>query len=258
MAAKWQQWFPFKIDSFRGSPSVQSMHPIARAGYIYLLAHAWQTEDCSIPRDEVELASISGLGEKLWKSYGPTVLRKFSSNEDGRLRNQVLLNEWNEAKRVFDARKEAAKRTNDGRSPYGHRTVTVDGPSRSLDTRTTVVPVVVSVPVSVQIEPEMMARGLAERLGVSLGYGPGSFNTAVTEVAQAEQKAGRNLEDLAVEMEAAYRFYEQEKPNLRIQWGTAKFFGDGHWRNPDSWPRKQKSRNQEIAEWSAPDEQITT
>lgn len=104
------------------------------------------------------------------------------------------------------------------------------------------------------ISPEMLARGLAENLGLSLGYGPASFNTAVTEVARTEQKAGRNIEDLAVEMEAAYRFFEQEKPNLRIQWGPAKFFGDGHWRNPDGWPRKAKTRTQEIEEWSAPDD----
>ena len=99
------------------------------------------------------------------------------------------------------------------------------------------------------ISPEMLARGLAENLGISLGYGPTSFNTAATEVARAEEKAGRNLVDVAVEMEAAFRFYEQEKPNLRITWGPANFIGDGHWRNPDSWPRKAKSRSEEIADW---------
>jgi hypothetical protein len=105
------------------------------------------------------------------------------------------------------------------------------------------------------ISPEMMARGLAERLKVSLGYGPASFNTAVTEVAATEQKAGRNLEDLCTEMEAAYRFYEQEKPNLRITWGPAKFFGDGHWRDPPNWPRKAQTRQEKITAWRAPNEE---
>jgi hypothetical protein len=104
------------------------------------------------------------------------------------------------------------------------------------------------------IEPEMVARGLAERLGLSLGYGPSSLNTAVTEVAITEMKAGRNLEEVALEMEAAYRFYEQEKPTLRITWGPAKFFGDGHWRNPEGWPRKEKTRAQKMNEWRAPDD----
>ena len=106
----------------------------------------------------------------------------------------------------------------------------------------------------ITLTPDMMARGLAERLGVSLGYGPGSFNTAVTEVAAAEQKAGRLLEDLCIEMESAYRYYLQEKPHLRITWGPAKFFGDGHWRDPPGWPRKEKSRAERIAAWSAPDD----
>lgn len=114
------------------------------------------------------------------------------------------------------------------------------------------VSVSVSGSVSEGITPEMMARGLAERLGLSLGYGPASFNTAVTEVAETELKAGRNLEDLCTEMEAAYRFYLQEKPFLRIAWGPANFFGQGHWREPDSWPRKEKSRQRKISEWRAP------
>ena len=104
------------------------------------------------------------------------------------------------------------------------------------------------------LSPEMVARGLCENIGISLGYGPQSVNTAVTEVAAAELKAGRDLEDVAVEMEAAWRFYTQEKPQLRIQWGPAKFFGEGHWRDPTTWPRKEKTRAQEITAWRAPDE----
>ena len=48
MPAKWQQWMPFRIDAFKGSPAVQAMHPSARSGYLYLLTYAWQTDDCTI------------------------------------------------------------------------------------------------------------------------------------------------------------------------------------------------------------------
>jgi uncharacterized protein YdaU (DUF1376 family) len=259
MAAKWQQWMPLHIDRFLGSASVRAMGPTASMGYLCLLMAQWQSEDCTIPADPFELAERSGLGDELWAHHGSRILRKFKSVDgNGRLRNAVCFEEWSEAKRVFDARRESASKTNSARSPHGHRTVTDGIPSRSAHTRTTVVPVDVSVPVSVSVEglsPEMMARGLAERLGISLGYGPNSFNTAVTEVAETEQKAGRNLEDLCSEMEGAYRFYLQEKPGLRIAWGPAKFFGDGHWRDPTGWPRKQKSRQEEIKEWRAPDEE---
>jgi uncharacterized protein YdaU (DUF1376 family) len=140
MAARWQQWMPFHIDRFRGSPDVQAMHPCARIGYLYLLSSAWQTDDCSIPADDLDLASLSGLGDDLWQLYKPRILRKFVTREDGRLFNQVLFREWLEAKRIFEARSAAARNTTATRSPNGHRTPTATPnerrPSRSADTIT--------------------------------------------------------------------------------------------------------------------------
>lgn len=262
MAAKWQQWMPLHIDRFMGSPSVRAMHPAAQMGYLYLLMVQWQSEDCTVSSDPFDLAEKSGLGDELWAVHGQRILRKFEAIESsGRLRNKICFEEWERARGTYQKRADAAEKTNTVRSPLrspsGNGTVTVP---ETTDKRTGTVhgPVYVDVSVSVPVEgitPEMMAKGLAERLGISLGYGPGSFNTAVTEVADGELKAGRNLEDLCIEMEAAYRFFEQEKPTLRITWGPAKFFGDGHWRNPDGWPRKTKSRAKEISEWRAPDEE---
>ena len=100
------------------------------------------------------------------------------------------------------------------------------------------------------ILPEMLAKELPKTLGLAGGAGPGSLFDALYQVAQIEQTAGRALEDVAVEMEAAYLFYQQEKPKLRIQWGPAKFFAEGHWRNPDGWPRtKLSEREQKMKEW---------
>lgn len=135
MPAKWQQWMPFRIDAFKSSPAVQAMHPCARIGYIYLLACAWQTEDCTVTADPLDLAERSGLGDELWAIHGPRILRKFEVVEGG-LRNPVLHGEWLEAKRIFDARKFAAERTNTARSPHGHRHGQPNAPSRSPDTRT--------------------------------------------------------------------------------------------------------------------------
>lgn len=119
MAEKWQQWFPFRIDAFRGSPSVQAMHPAARAGYLYLLASAWQTDDCTLSHDPMDLADNSGLGDELWSVYGPRILRSFVSCGEGRIRNEALYRDWLEAKRVFESRQTAAKRTNTSRSANG-------------------------------------------------------------------------------------------------------------------------------------------
>lgn len=137
MAERWQQWMPFHIDRFRGSPDVQAMHPIAKLGYIFLLASEWQTPDCALANNPMELSIASGLGDELWAAHGPRILRKFVES-DGKFRNLVLFGEWKEAKRIFEARSEAAKRTNTGRSrsPLGERAVSERSPSRSADTIT--------------------------------------------------------------------------------------------------------------------------
>ena len=136
MAARWQQWMPFHIDRFRGSPHVQAMHPAARMGYLYLLAAAWQSEDCSLSSDPLDLAAASGLGDELWAQYGTRILTKFRRDEHGKLKNFVLFEEWQEAKRIFEARVSAAKSTNASRSPHADRTVTDGIAARSADTIT--------------------------------------------------------------------------------------------------------------------------
>lgn len=102
MAERWQQWMPFHIDKFRGSPEVQAMHPAGRMGYLYLLASAWQTDDCTISADPMDLATESGLGDEFWALYGPRILRKFDAVDGGRLRNTVVFEEWSETKRVWE------------------------------------------------------------------------------------------------------------------------------------------------------------
>ena len=92
------------------------------------------------------------------------------------------------------------------------------------------------------IDPEMLARQVPINLGLAAGMGPGSLFDALYEVAKIERDAGRTLEDVAAEMEAAWHVYQEEKPKLRIQWGAAKFFGE-HWReSPESWPHKEQAR----------------
>ena len=144
MAAKWQQWMPLYVDRFRGSASVQAMHPAARAGYLYLLLDAWQTDDCTISPDPVDLSERSGLGKKLWATHGSCILRKFDAvtvtvgdTVTERLRNEAEFKEWSEAKRVYESRHNAALRTNTERSPKRSPHTTEErSPSRSADTRT--------------------------------------------------------------------------------------------------------------------------
>jgi len=102
MAAKWQQWIPFHIDRFMASLTVQAMHPAARWGYWCLITRPWQSEDCTVSADPLDLAAESSLGDELWSVHGARILRKFDLMENGRLRNQICYEEWEEARRIFE------------------------------------------------------------------------------------------------------------------------------------------------------------
>lgn len=105
-----------EIDALRASPAVQAMHPCARSGYIWLLLDAWQTEDCTIPSDPIDLADKSGLGDELWATHGLRILRKFDQIEGSdRLRNQPQYERWTAAKAAYEKRHEAANKTNEQR-----------------------------------------------------------------------------------------------------------------------------------------------
>ena len=141
MSERWQQWMPFHIDRFRGSPDVQAMHPVARCGYIYLLTAQWQSSTCTLPRDSEDLSALSGLGDELWEKYGPKILRKFGTDAQGNICNLVLIEEWKEAKRIFEARQASAHRTNTVRSPSRSTsrpadTITLTGTSTLTETKT--------------------------------------------------------------------------------------------------------------------------
>ncbi|HEY1742072.1 MAG TPA: hypothetical protein VGG18_02830 [Granulicella sp.] len=130
MAERWQQWMPFYIDRFRGSMDMQALGPMGRSGFIYLLATAWQTDDCTLPADPAKLATASGFSEEEWALYAPRILEKFEQVGD-RLRNQVLFKEWTAARDIFEKRRSGAERTN-SRSPRAARAHT----ARSADTGT--------------------------------------------------------------------------------------------------------------------------
>jgi 5-methylcytosine-specific restriction endonuclease McrA len=108
LAARWQQWMPFHIDRFKGSPAVQAMHPAARMGYLYLLSCQWQSDECSLPSDPIDLAEMSGLGDELWLQYSMRILRKFDVLPNGRLRNDALFEEWEKAQHICDPEKRRA------------------------------------------------------------------------------------------------------------------------------------------------------
>ena len=203
MPSKWQQWMPFRIDAFKGSPAVQAMHPCARIGYLYLLACAWQTDDCTLSCDPIELAEQSGLGDELWAAHSSRILRKFewSDESHSRLRNDVLFDEWKEAKRVFDARRQAADRTNAVRSPHGYRHGEVSAPPRFADTRT-------GTETGTEVQKPSRAKSARGK------------KTEAAKSRHAEFKA------------AILRYWESKNPGVEMPWGPAEG------RNLEMWLRE--------------------
>ena len=101
---------------------MRAMEPVARYGYLELLLTQWQSEDCSISADPLDLADASGLGDVLWEKLSARIVRNFEILPSGRLRNAVCFEEWQEAKNIFEenrqARSEAGKRGANAR--WGH------------------------------------------------------------------------------------------------------------------------------------------
>ena len=122
MAERWQQWMPFHIDRWRGSVHVQAMRPAARIGYLYLLASAWQSDDCSLCDDYEELQVQAGLDDEEWKENSEKILRRFTKREDGRFVNAVLLSEWTQAEEKFKGNQARAEATNRKRAKSAGRT----------------------------------------------------------------------------------------------------------------------------------------
>jgi hypothetical protein len=190
------------------------MHPCARIGYLYLLACAWQTDDCTLSCDPLELAEQSGLGDELWAVHGPRILRKFGwyTDDRERLRNDVLFDEWKEAKRIFDARRQAADRTNSTRSPNGHRDGEVGAPPRSADTRT--------VTRTVTGTGTGTVTGTEEKQKPSRAKAARGKKTEAAKSRHAEFKA------------AILRYWESKNPGVEMPWGPAEG------RNLEMWLRE--------------------
>lgn len=84
--------FQFYPDAWLGSPSILCMTPSEEGAYIHLLCIAWNTDDCSLPDDDNQLAILSRLGEG-WSNGSSTKIRKCFVKKDGKLYNERLLKE---------------------------------------------------------------------------------------------------------------------------------------------------------------------
>ena len=84
--------FQFYANDWLSSTRIMLMTPAEEGAYIRLLAIAWNSEDCSLPDDDEQLARLSRLGEA-WFKGSSTVVRACFFSKGGRLYNARLLSE---------------------------------------------------------------------------------------------------------------------------------------------------------------------
>lgn len=88
--------FQFYVKDWLTSRAILLMTPELEGAYIRLLAYCWDSDNCSLPNDNIELAKLSRLGEH-WSSEPAAVLRNcFVPHPDksGYLTNLRLLKEF--------------------------------------------------------------------------------------------------------------------------------------------------------------------
>jgi uncharacterized protein YdaU (DUF1376 family) len=88
--------FQFYAKDWLSSKKVLTMSLEEEGAYIHLLAHCWDSPDCTLPDDDSELAQLSRMGER-WFNGGSSTLRKCfvcHPRKTGRLTNLRLLEEF--------------------------------------------------------------------------------------------------------------------------------------------------------------------
>ena len=93
--------FPFYVKDYLASKSVQRMTPSERGGYVHLLCHCWNDDNCSLPKDDEELRLLSGLDSEGWLKGGSTKIRKCfiqHPEQDGCLTSPKLWELWQKAR----------------------------------------------------------------------------------------------------------------------------------------------------------------
>lgn len=61
-------------------------------------------------------------------------------------------------------------------------------------------------------------------------------------MAREVEKKGEDLGAWADTLVRSWQEFEKARPRLEYHWSAAKFFGEGHYKNPDGWPWKQDQR----------------
>jgi uncharacterized protein YdaU (DUF1376 family) len=99
----------FNAENWVSSMTVRLLGLEATGAYINLLAAAWLTDDCHLPKDEDTLRLLSGsTSEAQWARVWQKLRTSFLEDSRG-FYNEVQLAAWNKAMGIYQQRVEASK-----------------------------------------------------------------------------------------------------------------------------------------------------
>jgi uncharacterized protein YdaU (DUF1376 family) len=105
---------PLFTDDWLGSTSILLMTPAEEAGYLRLLCHQWNAENCDLPDNDKELETLSRLG-KAWRNGSGAKIRQNFLIKGDRIYNLRTLEIWQEQKDFRDKKAEAGRKGADAR-----------------------------------------------------------------------------------------------------------------------------------------------
>lgn len=104
--------FDFYPSDWLGDTNVQAMSLEVEGAYIRLLAHAWQSDDCSLPDNAEILARFLRVSRRnfarIWADLTTGTRAVFVRDSDGNWRNPRLVREWKKAQQRAKQASEAA------------------------------------------------------------------------------------------------------------------------------------------------------
>ena len=104
--------FPFYVNNWLASATVEEMTLEEQGAYVRLLARAWQNIDEHgpwLPDDDIKLASLSRLGTK-WEGVTAERMRSCWQSCNGRLVNGRLMDCWRNAMIFRERQSKAGKK----------------------------------------------------------------------------------------------------------------------------------------------------
>jgi hypothetical protein len=95
-----------------------------------------------------------------------------------------------------------------------------------------------------RLEPGSARLGEAPQVHAVMqacGFTSRGIRRVIEAQMQQELDRGESAGQVGLRMIAAWKEFRANAHLLRYDWGASKFFGEGYWRNGDSWPWSEQA-----------------